>query len=78
MLPPLLMDIKPHHKVSTVTFLNFQTPETFDVIYLIFKHKAEISQKVLVIPRKRWLRPDMTETLFTGMLSKNEMKRKQS
>ena len=28
------------------------------------------SQNVLVIPRKRWLRPDMTEKLFTGMLSK--------
>ena len=25
-------------------------------------------QKVLVIPRKRWLRPNMTEKLFTGML----------
>ena len=24
------------------------------------------SQKVLVIPRKRWLRPDMTEKLLTG------------
>ena len=23
-------------------------------------------QKVLVIPRKRWLRPDMTEKLMTG------------
>ena len=34
------------------------------------------SQKILVIPRKRWLRPDMTEKLFTGTLSKNEMKRK--
>ena len=33
------------------------------------------SQKVLVIPRKRWLRPDMTEKLFTGTLSKNETKR---
>ena len=24
------------------------------------------SQKVLVIPRKRWLRPDMTEKSLTG------------
>ena len=32
------------------------------------------SQKVLVIPRKLWLRPDMTENLFTGRLSKNEAK----
>ena len=26
-------------------------------------------QNVLVIPRKRWLRPNMTEKLFTGTLS---------
>ena len=25
-----------------------------------------LPEKVLVIPRKRWLRPDMTEKLFTG------------
>ena len=31
-------------------------------------------QKVLGIPRKRWLRPDMTEKLFTGMLSLNKTK----
>ena len=33
-------------------------------------------QKVLVIPRKRWLRPDMTEKLFTGMLSKKPKQNK--
>ena len=27
--------------------------------------------KVLVIPRKRWLRPDMTEKLLTGTLNLN-------
>ena len=34
------------------------------------------SQKVLFIPRKRWLRPDMTEKLFTGTLKqkRNETK----
>ena len=31
-------------------------------------------RKVLVIPRKRWLHPDMTEKLFTGMLSLNKTK----
>ena len=30
----------------------------------------------MVIPRKRWLCPDMTEKLFNGTLSKNETKRK--
>ena len=29
-------------------------------------------KKVLVIPRKRLLRPDMTEKLFTGAFCKNE------
>ena len=29
-------------------------------------------QKVLVIPRKRWLRPNMTEKLFTGTLRINK------
>ena len=30
--------------------------------------------KVLIIPRKRWPRPDMAEKLFAGTLSKNETK----
>ena len=34
--------------------------------------------KVLVIPRKRWLRPDMTEKLFTGTLSLNKTKANQN
>ena len=29
-------------------------------------------QKVLVIPRKQWLRPNMTEKLFTGTLRINQ------
>ena len=29
-------------------------------------------QKVLVIPRKQWLRPNMTEKLFTGTLRDNQ------
>ena len=35
-------------------------------------------EKVLVIPRKRWLHPDITEKLFTGTLSKNKTKQKAS
>ena len=31
-------------------------------------------KKVLVIPRKRWLHPNMTEKLFTGMLRINQPK----
>ena len=35
-------------------------------------------RKVLVIPWKRWLRPDMTRKLFTGMLSLNKTKNNHS
>ena len=31
--------------------------------------KTYLPPKVLVIPRKRWLSPNMTEKLFTGTLS---------
>ena len=33
-------------------------------------------QKVLVIPRNRWLRLNMTEKLFTGTLNHNQNKNK--
>ena len=36
--------------------------------------KSLYSLKALVIPRKRWLRPDMTEKLLTGTLSLNTNK----
>ena len=36
--------------------------------------KTLYSLKVLVIPRKLWLRPDTTEKLLTGMLSINTNK----
>ena len=32
----------------------------------ILEQDTFTAQKVLVIPRKRWLRPDMTEKLLTG------------
>ena len=41
----------------------------------VLEQDAFTSQKVLVLPRKRWHHPDMTEKLFTGMLSKNETKK---
>ena len=34
------------------------------------------TRKVLVIPRKRWLSPDMTKQLFTGTLSLHKTKTK--
>ena len=36
------------------------------------------SPKVLVIPRNRWLRLNMTEKLFTGTLNHNQNKTKQN
>ena len=35
-------------------------------------------QKVLVIPRNRWLRLNMTEKLFTGTLNHNQNKKKKN
>ena len=32
----------------------------------IIEQDTFTSQKVLVIPRKQWIRPDMTEKLLTG------------
>ena len=42
---------------------------------LFIEQNTFTSEKVLVIPSKRRLRPDMTEILFTGTLSKNKTKR---
>ena len=42
--------------------------ETY-LLCVVSLSKTLYSLKVLVIPRKRWLCPDMTETLLTGTLS---------
>ena len=44
------------------------------VVSLSKRHFSE--KKKMVIPRKMWLRPNLTEKLFTGTLSLNEMKQK--
>ena len=36
---------------------------------IVYLSKTLYSPKVLVIPRKQWLRPDMTEKLLTGTLN---------
>ena len=38
----------------------------------VLEQGTSTPQKVLVIPRKRWLRPNMTEKLFTGTLRINQ------
>ena len=38
----------------------------------VLKQGIFTPQKVLVIPRKQWLRPNMTEKLFTGTLRINQ------
>ena len=40
-------------------------------IYIISSNHLLKHNKVLVIPRNRWLRLNMTEKLFTGTLNKN-------
>ena len=41
---------------------------------VVSSSKTLYSRKVLVIPRKRWLHPNMTEKLLTGTLSLNTNK----
>ena len=43
-------------------------------LFLVSLSKTLYSPKVLVIPRKRWLHPDMTEKLLTGTLNLNTNK----
>ena len=44
---------------------------------VLFPRARDIySPKVLVIPRNRWLRLNMTEKLFTGTLNNNQKKKK--
>ena len=45
---------------------------------VVSMRKIFYSPKVLVIPRKSWLRPDMTEKLLTGTLSLNTNKQRVS
>ena len=47
------------------------TPER-EVGGSVLEQDTFTSQKVLVIPRKRWVRPDMTEKLLTGTLNLNK------
>ena len=42
--------------------------------HVVSLRKTFYSSKVLVIPRKQWLCPDMTEKLLTGMLNLNTNK----
>ena len=42
--------------------------------HVVSLSKTLYSQKELIIPRKQWLRPDMTENLLTGTLSLNTNK----
>ena len=56
-----------------------RTPEREVGVETYLRRVVSLSQtlyspKVLVIPRKQWLRPDMTEKLLTGMLSLNTTK----
>ena len=49
--------------------------ETY-LYHVVSSSKTLYSPKELVIPRKRWLRPDMTEKLLNGTLNLNTNKTK--
>ena len=45
-------------------------------VFVSLSKRHLLPQKVLVIPRNRWLRLNMTEKLFTGTLNHNKKKKK--
>ena len=57
--------------ISVIIRLRVQPHKRHRVVSL---SKAHLLPTVLVKPRKRWLRPDMTEKLLTGTLSLNTNK----
>ena len=61
---------------SAVAQLKCRTPERRLGIGNLPRHVVSLSKtlyspKVLLLPRKRWLRPDLTEKLLTGTLRLN-------
>ena len=47
-------------------------------VFVSLSKRHLLPKKVLVIPRNRWLRLNMTEKLFTGTLNHNQNKTKQN
>ena len=47
-------------------------------VFISLSKRHLLPQKVLVIPRNRWLRLNMTEKLFTGTLNHNKNKNKKT
>ena len=45
-------------------------------VFVFLEQETFTPQKVLVIPRNRWLRLNMTEKLFTGTLNHNKKNKK--
>ena len=45
-------------------------------VFVSLSKRHLLPKKVLVIPRNRWLRLNMTEKLFTGTLNHNQKKKK--
>ena len=45
-------------------------------VFVSLSKRHSLPKKVLVIPRNRWLRLNMTEKLFTGTLNHNQNKQK--
>ena len=53
----------------------FESPSGSHVVYLSKTYlPPPTPHKVLVIPGKRWLHPNIFEKMFTGMLSINQAK----
>ena len=60
-------------QISTMCIYAHNPNSSVIFFFCVRTRKLQISSpKVLVIPRKRWLRPNMTEKLFTGTLRINQ------
>ena len=68
------MATMPHVKLSQGSTIRSVTVSSLLIFIGWLWSKTLYSHKVLVIPRKQWFHPDMTEKLLTGTLSLNTNK----
>ena len=62
----------PAYKTEYLYIPSICTINDFGSVCCFLEQETFTPQKVLVIPRNRWLRLNMTEKLFTGTLNKNQ------
>ena len=66
-----ILDVASDTELLSLNHL-LETAFLHSTVFLFIHLQIYYSPEVLVIPRKRWLRPNMTEKLLTGMLRINQ------